>query len=127
MSATAMDTRLRAAVRHAALDGNHLVELQRQLGSICALHGEVVDQGRLVFRDDGFPRHQEVDNDLDGRSAVVRSHRTGELKPAQVGALAIAMTPEHVDEAGVLTVPERFGVEGEIDIGRAERAASRLL
>lgn len=30
------------------------------------------------------------------------------------------MTPEHVDESGILTVPERFGVEGEIDIGRAD-------
>ena len=109
-----------AAVRHAAVDGDHLVEIQRQLGSVGALDGKVADQGRVVFRDHGVPGHQEVDDDVDGRPAVARLNRAGELESAQVGSLPIALTPEQLDKPRVLAVAEGFGMQRQIDIGGAD-------
>ena len=115
-----METRFAAAVRHAAVDGDHLVEIQRQLGSVGALDGEVADQGRIVFRDHGVPGHQEVDDDVDRRPAVARPNRAGELESAQVGPLPIALTLEQLDKPRVLAVAEGFGMQRQIDIGGAD-------
>jgi hypothetical protein len=69
-----------SSIRHLRLNGNELVELCRQLGSIRSLDPKVVYELRLVLLDVGRGWHQKVDTNIDVVSAVSSGNHTPELE-----------------------------------------------
>lgn len=80
-----------AARGHRAVDRHHLIKLERKIGAVCALNGKILNEGRLVLGELDMARHQEIDDHVDGRAAVVGDDLSHELKLLELGALVVAV------------------------------------
>ena len=104
IDATAMCTRLWAAVGHLAVDGDHLVKFERKVGTVGTLYGEIADERWSVLHDLNIARHEKVHDDVDVRPAVAGGHSTHELKAAHIVLLIVALPLKGLDELGVFTI-----------------------
>jgi hypothetical protein len=95
---------------------NHLVEAEREVGSVCTLHREVVDEDGFVLLNLGVARHQKINNNVDRRTAVFCIYLAHELKLFQLLALAVSVAHEGFDKSLVFAIAERFSIQTNIDI-----------
>lgn len=65
---------------HRAIYGKHLVEAKREVGSVCTLHREIVDEHGFVLLNLGIARHQKINDDVDRQAAVFGIHLAHKLK-----------------------------------------------
>jgi hypothetical protein len=82
------------------------------------LGGKIGNQRRTILHDVDFARHQEVHDDIDGRSAIVCGNGTHELEAPEPCALFIATLHQGFDKRRVFTVAQRFRIEAYINIHR---------
>ena len=112
--------RVPSTIGHIAFDENVLMELERQVGTVGALDGELGDERGRVSCDVRVARHQEVDDDIDLRSVVPRGHGSHELEAPEVASLAVAVFAERVDKIHVFAVAQGGGIETEVYVGGAD-------
>ena len=102
--------------RHLALDLDRLAELESKSGAGSMDRPKTVDQGRPVLRNRRPRGNQEIDDDVDRRSAVRRRRPPHELEFAPTFVLCVAMLLQELDEPCVLTIAKGLGVEARIDV-----------
>jgi hypothetical protein len=94
--------------------------MQRQIGSIGTLDGEIFDQRRLVLHNLGISRYEEVHNDINRVAPVRGRNLTDELKPAKVPSLTIIMLHQRFDQARILAIAQSFGIETQVHVESAD-------
>ena len=107
---------------HVAVDGDNLMELDREFCAIRPLYGKAADKWHCVLFDLGLPWHQEVDDDIDIRPTVASGNGPYELKTAQVCSLTIALPLKRIDELCVLAIAQGFGIQAQIHIAGPDMA-----
>ena len=109
-----------SAFGHRPRHGDQLVESHRQIGAIGPLHREVIDQRRIVLDDFRVTRHQEIDHDVDRFSTISRGNLANQLEAPKPLALGVSMALKRADQGCVLAVAERFRVQADVHVERAD-------
>jgi hypothetical protein len=84
------------------------------------LYGKVADQGRGVLDDLRVARHQEIDHDVDRLPVISRGNLANQLEAPKPVALGVSVALKRTDQGCVLTVAERFCIQTNVHIERAD-------
>ena len=103
-----------------AVDGDHLIEPERQIRAVRTLNGKLADKRRCISCDLGVAWHQEIDDDIYVGPVVPSGDDAHELKAPQIVPLMVVVFLEGFDKLNVFAVAQCGRIEAEVDVSGAD-------